>query len=297
MSYSWRMKIFIMMLVSIPLYAQLDITHSNAVSRVVKRYKRACTVLEVGGSELACTTIVLQPGAVSLEDKTVLAPKVLTLGFLNTLAQCEHLDVVFVHDLTGMVKAPLASLVGTLTYLGEHVFIVAKTKALEQVLQQSSIIKQVIKRAEERPGLFYSYRPKRYLSYSRFTQRHPSQTMYKIESTFKKKQFIKEDSYPLPWVHGINLVTFIMLNGVSPSRATIKQQFLSFKKRYPNHNDLVLGNVIVQGHMLIPIDCTDSRRRAPSERCINVAVNAFNKPWEDDPREWLNVYYRRLIKS
>ena len=286
-----------MVLVSMPLYAQLDTAHLNAVSRVLKRYKRACTVLEVGGCELACTSIVLMPGAVSLPNKTVLAPKVLTLGHLNTLAQCEHLDVVLVHDLTGMVKAPLASLVGTLIHLGEQVFIVAKTKALEQMLQRSSTIKQLVKRTEKRPGLFYSYRPKRYLFYSRFTQKHPSQTMYTIECTFKKKQFIKEGSYPLPWVHGINLVTFIMLNGISPSNEQIKQQFLSFKKRYPDHTDLVLGNIIVQGHTLIPIDCYDSRRKAPLERCINAAIIAFDKPRHENPREWLNEYYKMLVTS
>ena len=301
------MKIHIIVLLTVPICAHLDPAHLSAVSKVIKRYKRLITVLEIGKSceyipQLAEKEIIgialivgdtCSGGTCLPKNTTVLAPQELTLGQLTMFAQCEHIDVVIVHDSTLLIKGPLASLVGTLINLGEHIFIEAETSTLEEVLLQSALMNKVV---EEGTPLFYSYKPKKYLTYTRFTQKRPSQTQYKVESTYKTKQFIKEEANPLPWVHGINLVTFVMLNGIFPTNDRIKQQFLSFRTTHPQHTDLVLGNIIVQGDNLIPIDLTDARRRAPLSWCITAAVRAFDKSRED-PRKWINEYYKMLFKS
>ena len=232
----------------------------------------------------------------SLKTMTLLAPRKLGLEQLSQLAQCEHIDLVIVHESTTLIEGSLDSLVGTLINLGEHVFVVAETRELEEVFCKSSMMKRVVTGEESIP-LFYSYKPKKYLTYTRFTQRDPSQRQYKIKSTCTTKQFIKEGGAPFSWVHGINLVTFIMLNGVCHSNERIKKKFLSFKTRYSQHTDLVVGNIIVQDDNLIPIDITDARRRAPLKGCIAAAVLSFDKPRSEDPRKWLNEYYQELNKT
>ncbi len=156
------MKILLIVLLTVPVCAHLDLAHLNAVSRVVKRYKRPITVLEIGksceyipqltGKEIA--RIALMVGDICLGDTytclpkntTVLAPQELTLGQLTMFAQCEHIDLVIVRDSTLLIQGPLASLVGTLINLGEYVFIEAETSALEEVLQQSAMMNQVVTR-------------------------------------------------------------------------------------------------------------------------------------------------------
>jgi hypothetical protein len=78
-------------------------------------------------------------------------------------------------------------------------------------------------------------------------------TWYTIESTYTTKKFRKKEPFEeRTWIHGINLLTFKMLNGVYPDTTTIKKMVLNnFDQK---HNDLMLWNMIIQGDTLKLID-------------------------------------------
>ena len=299
-----KMVLSILLSISMLLSAAPDPAYVTAVTKVLHKYQRPVTILQLGAAEdmvqarkddvNILLTVCAQVGVPSV---TVLAPPVLTIGQLDKLAQCEHIDIVIVHDISA-IKAPLTQIVGTVINLGEHMFICADY-TLEKVLKKSSSLHQVVPATKERAALYYSYRQKRYLSYARFTQRHPSQRGYEVHSTYTDKSFIKEGGSATPWVHGINLVTFVMLNGVSPTDEEIKRQFLLCKKKYPDHTDLVLGNIIVQGTKLIAIDGSDARRSASLDGCINAAVTMFDKAKlrQEDPKKWLDEYTKLVYRS
>lgn len=279
--------------------------YSEALHKILVRYKRPITVLEIGSAEHVAelvqrnsvTAVTLIPGDSLIEIPssllTVLAPQQLTIGQLQKLAQCEHIDVVLVRDLTSVIQVPIATLVGTLINLGEHVFIEATNRFLKKALVNSTACAQVTE------SLFYSYRAKNSLAYTRFTAKNPSFVHYEVQSSYQDKQLIKEEGRKgVPWVPGINLVTFIMLNGVCPTDEHIKKQLRSFEKRYPHHNDLVIGNIIVQGTTLIPIDFSDARRNASLKECITAAIQAFDTPGRhEDPQKWFYGYTKRLLRN
>ncbi len=294
-----------------------DAGHIDAIYQVLNNYKREATILEIGKGASEYTlelpdnhtriALLVQGGAPQLINKikkrqihsiTVLAPDTLTVKALEILGRCEHFDVVIVHDISSIVQDTSPCLINALIKLGEYVFMRADSQSLEEALRDTDHIRQVVQRTDDTAPLFLSHCPKPGIDLSQYRKARkypPSEKgfRYKLESTFSHKYFLKDRDNPLPWIHGINLVTFVMLQGVYPTDESIKKWFLSFEETYPYHNDLVLGNVIVRGDKLDPIDFEDLRRYANLSNCIHAAVQAFNKNdrHNTDPNEWIADYY------
>lgn len=117
---------------------------------------------------------------------------------------------------------------------------------------------------------------------------------YRVISNFKEKFFDKDAlDKPLRWVDGINLITFALLKGVYPTDKMIRQQIIKAEKTHSQHNDLVLGNFILQGDRLIPIDVNDKRRDANLNKCIKAALRAFKEgnTRHKNPQQWIRAYY------
>ncbi len=261
---------------------------------LLAQYTRPITILELGSScrylhdlyrsRNAHIALVSNP-LTSDYPITVCRPSKLTIAHLDRLAQCEHIDIALIHEMP--VAVPYAQWVGTISNVAEQVIIETYDPELMHVLQQSRHFKPL------GVGLYHSHRPKTFLTYSRFTQRYPSMTQYEVLSTFTGKWLIKQEGAPVPWIPGINMVTFIMLGGMNPSDEGIIQQLRSLITTYPRHNDLILGNIVVQGTTLVPIDMNDHRRSASAKKCIKEAIHAFKKP-RDAPEAWLQDYYKSL---
>lgn len=99
---------------------------------------------------------------------------------------------------------------------------------------------------------------------------------YLIHSTFETKKFIhhlRKDN-PSDWVPGINLATFVALNGVYPSTELIRHHILAMRNY--KHNDLWIANIVIQGNDLVLIDCQDSRRNANFKKYFKKLVNQFS---------------------
>ncbi len=276
-----------------------DLATHPRIAQVVAPYKRSVTILHIGTAQQMVVPrpgdvhiLLSTDGPVQLSGVTVLAPPQLTIADLSKLAQCEHIDIVIVYD-SSFIQAPPAQKVGVIMQLGQQVLLFAD-KTLERVVRKSSM--RFISEATEKYPALYEYSSyKTMLTYARFTQRYPSQSSYLIQSTFTDKYLIKGESQT-KWIHGINMVTFVMLHGVYPTTKQIKQQLRSLATRYPEHTDLVLGNMILQGTTLIPIDGTDGKRASSPRKCIQAALRAFNRP-RSNPSEWLEWYTRAVYKD
>ena len=59
---------------------------------------------------------------------------------------------------------------------------------------------------------------------------------------------------------------------------------------------MVLGNIIMQGERLIPIDCYDERRDADFTKCIACALAAFKEGniRHTNPEKWIREYYESV---
>lgn len=290
----------------------------DAIGTVLKKFKRRITVLEIGRGKAdytcaiaqlyntACIALLIDSGSQELIERihatkasniTVLAPARLSYESLFTLGRCEHFDVVIVHDIGEAINAPLGKLVDAFIKLGDYVFIESSQGPLRNELQKKKI---PLLHTQEQTGLYLSYKPKTSLDIARFTQKHRPlnpHPKYHIKSNLQRKYFQKKDAaHPVKWVDGINLVTFALLSGVYPEDYQIRRQLITMKKTHPDHNDLVLGNIIVQGQKLIPIDCNDARRDADMDRCLTAALGAFKEGNDrhKNPEKWIHDYYDRV---
>lgn len=279
----------------------------DPVIQLMQTFKRRITVLEIGRTALPYTlsgrSNEIFVGIVTDSDPTdlirkvasenrhtvsILHPASLSHNDIETLGRCEHFDLVIVHALPS-VSFQSSRMVEALIALGDYVFI---PKEYPYVLEC-----QKLHIPEVSQHYFLSHKPKRQLKLARFTQRHERGTKgaYTIKSSLTEKFFVK-DGKSVRWVEGINLVTFTMLKGVYPGDPLIRKQLLELVKAYPGHNDFVLGNIIVQGDRLIPIDVYDKRRNADIQHCLKRALKAFYpcNTRLKNPEKWIRNYYNTL---
>jgi len=291
--------------------------HMQAITAILSKYQREYTLLELGKEScLYIPSLPFQPQMIGLAliaqanaDKeirtlcppyhssvSIMTPPNLTIHMIDLLSRCEHFDVVIVHDLSSYLKVPYRQLLSVILSLGDHVFICAESKEFDEFLKQSRQLALVSE------GLYVSHVPKKGLDLARYTQvkDRASQPRYDVQSTYTHKYFYKPGlEKPLPWIHGINLVTFCMLHGIYPDDMTIRNQLRSMRVHCEDHNDLVLGNFILQGTRLFPIDTKDTRRYADPYKLLDIAVHVFNRGNTrlQNPQTWIDAYYRSLLED
>lgn len=229
-----------------------------------------------------------------LSNVTVLNPRYAQYDVFFNLSRCEHFDIVIVHDIFDLIQSKKEQLIDVFIKLGDYVFFQTGHKEIEGILRKKRIVQVAV---AEQSSLFLSHKPKVSLDIARYTQKdrpvrtHPK---YHITSTFTEKLFYKKElEQPTKWVEGINLITFGMLKGIYPDDGAIRRELVGLKKTHADHNDLVLGNIIVQGERLVPIDFHDERRDADCKQCIAAAIHAFKDGniRHSNPEKWIREYY------
>lgn len=282
------------------------------VKKLLRQYTREVTILEIGYKkcpyldsfmELPGQTIGLYIGGIpqkvlktALQTRPsrllLLSPVSNTYDLLFSLGCCEHFDIVIVHDLR-LDESAYKPCITAFLRLGDHLFVEAASTEQARICSSFGMTAQG---TSQGLCLFYKHKQKTTLEKARFTQPSPSKIPYHIESSFSTKMFSKGPFFQaIPWIHGINMVTFIMLSGIYPSDSMIKKQLVTFEKLYSNHNDLVLGNMIIRGNTLVPIDFEDERRSGKASKCINAALSAFNRGNRlKNPQKWINDYYKSV---
>ena len=302
------------------LFAELVPSHADEVMKTIHKYRRDYTVLEIGkgsckyltelplSSHVVGAAVLLAGDADAVLEKigntrpqsiSLMAPPKFTLTMLDTLGRCEHFDIVIVHDISSCVQAPLSSLIAALTRLGDALFIEAENPAFEKLLNKSTRIKKLVDRTTEYPALFALHTKKKGLDLARYTQQKSRSTKprYEVTSSYIYKEFNKKGlDYPLKWIHGINLVTFVMFYGVYPTDIHIRKEIRRLRKIYSTHNDFVIGNLILRGKRLFPIDIGDTRRSADFTECVALALRYFKEGNSrlKNPQAWIDRYYNDI---
>lgn len=281
------------------------------------QYQRPVTVLEIGvkrvyyapaiAQRYDCTCVALvtdEPWAYmlstiayesGLENLAIANPPEITDAMLERLGRCEHFDLVIVHDFEFLGSKSGSNVLQLLCGLGDYLFIDLPTDLLRLGLQVPSTKRVLLEESDATFCLFEIH--KKALTMTRWTNTNPETLKkYLITSTFTEKSLYKQvTNTTTPWLNGINLITFIMLRGVFPTDEMIRADLKALKNI--KHNDLVIGNLLVQGSHLIPIDFGDKRRGVDSSRCIQAAqkIFRFNRRFKD-PQGALSRYMNYLAK-
>lgn len=313
---------FCVLLYSVTLATGLQSSHSSILDSYIDRYSRSVTILEVGidsigyGLELAkkhdCTMVELLLGKLSHKfnynrereypNLIVLNPRTLLLEQLYTLSRCEHFDIVIVRDIPRRLKhnhelnSNLHKTLELLLKLGDATFFELPVNHELHAFIQAKNGKLIARSSSE---LYFFDTPKKGLDIPRWSQRQLpplEKPRYPIVSNFCEKLYIK-DNQRINWLKGINLLTFVMLRGICPCDATISRNIYNF--RSSNHNDLIIGNIVIQGSLLIAIDINDPRWDAHLETCIKAAMNVFKgDKWRlKDPEQCFQAYREFLSQE
>lgn len=293
--------------------------NTQLIESLIKKYNRPITVLEIGQDSIdylfpiaskyniAGVGILLgdpRNAITQIYNKkykniVVLNPKKFDYNSIGMLSRCEYFDVVIIHDIYPLIKKEKKNSIDELLSLGNYTFIELPATHIFWLGKDKD--KQLIaRRAYENTAFsLYNY-DKPGLDIPRWTRRKIPVSIsprYPIISNFNEKYFTKEQvSDPIPWLPGINLKTFVMLRGLYPDDKIIRDQLLVMESTLPYHNDLIIGNIIIQGDKIIPIDFNDKRRSANMHKCLIRAIELFNSDNSrlKDPEKRMEKYSKKI---
>jgi hypothetical protein len=291
-------------------------TYYKEVKALLNKYKRPITVLEIGSSSCCytlpiatdqkyhaqcialfegdATSLVQKAQEQKLKNVVILNPRGLPSKHFRTLGRCEHFDVVLVHGMEPRLQKDFSRTINLFSNLGDFLFI-----EIPKDIKHSTLAPHFKPVAStETHQLYLGHKPKISLDIGRFTQASipPRKPRYRIKSTFEDK-WLHKKHFKSSWIPGINLITFVMLCGIYPNDSTIRSQFGRMKHSIASHNDLVLGNTIIQGTTLVPIDLKDRRGKHTNMYiCLNAAIRIFKDTSRlSNPQAWVDHYYK-IIK-
>jgi len=259
----------------------------GVITELCRRYTRDITVLEIGAASGAYlfTLANKYPGSYILMDRhlqyqddklaeltyknvVLLHPTAIDCPLLSNLGKCEHFDIVIIRDFEHWAASHVAASLDAALTLGDHIFIELPARLVPTVQAVRSCEAESI--APEK-SLCYFAMHKTYITKARWTSHEENISNYGIVSNFSEKRMDKQSTNTTSkWIPGINLLTFLVLKGVYPTDKMMRKQLKSFK--HINHNDLVLGNIVVQGSKIKPIDFKDKRRNVDPAICVKAAL-------------------------
>lgn len=293
------------------------------IDELLKKFKRPVTLLEIGKNSIkytpklalknniVCAVILIGNNVEqsireieinNFKNVIILNPVNIVWEDIEILGRCEHFDVVIIHDALSLFADQQDAIREFLT-LGDNIFFETSWYDFSRLIQFVGK-KLTIINYDNGKNLSLYRDKKEGLELARFTQGNQQKRLasseYKIQSDFENKFFLKKNNEKsLEWIPGINLLTFVMLGGIYPSDKIIRFQLKSMFQKIPYHNDLIVGNMIIQGHKIIPIDFADSRRNANMKQCIDRALWLFNgdKKRLKNPKAKLDEYNLKKIKK
>lgn len=195
---------------------------------------------------------------------------------LLRLGSCEHFDVVLALNIIHWSLADWRSTADAIIGLGDTIIVetppAEETTAiggtyLEAIngycLEQGAEIIDRFPRNHTKPDLlsyFYLIQHKKKGIDIPVWFAHEVHTKYQIKSTFKEKQLKKtvkqgkeKEQFESVWVPGINLMTFIALNGVYPEKDTLMNALQTLDRDGTVHKVPGIENLLIQGDIVVPV--------------------------------------------
>ena len=288
---------------------------AQIVNEFLQHYARHVTIVEFPGDKQPLCMIlpqssrwwyVIVPGSegrscvhairtAHISHVAVMNPLVITAAMLDTLGRCESPDCVIVQQ-SSLCNEQMAR---QLMQLGDYCIFIGNPTMMQSLkLPESQCV--ICESAHDGRTVMLYKTGKRGLDIARWAcraQPRTGGTKYCVESSFKRKELIKRGGR-YPWLPGINLMSFVALRGIYPTHERISSQIKLMKQI--DHNDLVIGNMLVQGTAIVPIDFNDERRNGKRRRCIKAALALFKKHHRlllSNPEEALATYHSLIIKG
>ena len=292
---------------------QVTASLHETLENLFKSYQRPYTVLEICGAKPIVSfdflknkdaTFVIMPksghsGILSMIEKqkytniVLLHPTNIDHALIERFGRCEYLDVTIAHDLPE-IKSFSEPCIKALLSLGNFLCIQADKAVIEKLSVYPGITVYAYNSNAEKPYCIL-YTEKHGLDIARWNQKSKptlKEPRYKVESDFTKKQMVKPTA-TTEYIQGINLLTCIMLQGLYPTDAIIRENIAPLASL--KHEDLVVGNFVVQGKKLVPIDFNDARRRGNAQRCVKAALYLFKHDRRfKDVRKALSAYEKKV---
>lgn len=266
------------------------IPYYDEIKRFLSQYQRPITVLELGpysadvslqiARDFNATCVMLtddrQRAIFSAcerqqAENVILLKRKITLGELNRLGECEHFDVVLLMNgfepiLKDEDRLEWEKGLARAVNLADHCIMILRYGFHNEnpIAQARMFLKGEIRslRDDGYTILALHSKPKKNIyrtQWKKIKKHH--RAVYIVASTFAKKYLIKKKiGTNTPWIRGINLTTFKGLNGVYPTLPHVIETVKAYE--HLRHNDICMGNMVIQGNAVVPIDFNDPRRNA-----------------------------------
>jgi hypothetical protein len=221
-------------------------------------------------------------------ENIILLKRNLSINELESLGECEHIDVVIVPDISGRFEMLWKKAIDAILTIGDFVCIQAPCKsdplhsAMTAYLLEKGgkVIATPDKKLSKEIGELYLFTMnKKYIIKRRWNYAKQCNIgEYTIESNFTDKRLIKQKKKPAShsitsWNAGINLLTYKKLHGIYPTYDAIHAMLLPLGNI--KHNDLRIFNIILQGKKVVPIDCDEPERRNTAKHLLPMLLNHF----------------------
>ena len=259
------------------------------------QYRRPFTVLDVGAADgyfsvrltedfPDCTVVAVEPRlrigevlALNEAERVLWLHTSLRVEDVHTLADVEHFDVTLALSVIHWMKKPPAESIAALQRLGDHLILelpVEDTATGQEVVQAiatpegSSLLgygESHLDAEAQRP-IYLLSQEKTSLALSYWGAGYTPVVPVAIASDFTSKTFSKGKKVTYPWARGINLQTFLKLNGGHPDRKHIAQCVReAYSRGVPPHGDLAPWNTILQGDSVALIDAKPGGKRSAKD--------------------------------
>lgn len=290
--------------------------------RIAHDYDATCVMVEDGYNDTWKTgTQLLEICKLNTTlNNIILLQKRLTVEDLKRLGSCEHFDVVLALNIIHHFGDEWKAATDAILNLGDTIIIESpsgkdniaknnnKIAHLEDYLIKNNgqIILETTRHTDANAkGKMFVFNNNRTFITRKYWILKASEEYKKnfsIESNYQEKYFIKHQTQEkIPWINGINLLTFLMLNGVYPSIDLIKNNIEPLFNEQVK--DFTPWNFIIQGNNIFIIDqknnpVTDINLDSHTSRDFTLqALSCFKEKPTCNFTPWFKEHWPLFLKS
>lgn len=254
----------------------IQLSASHVYEQAISEYNRQLAILDLCNTSINAAEIGLSNKHVVVtfcsnkqkietllgrekKETLILFDQDISRNVIEALARCEHFDIIVIDELSYIQISQSTINKENLLLLGD-IIIIRRFEQQENL--HDYIIKGTSRKMLATRHIFYPH-----------GQRGKTHT---VVSTHDTKILIKtsqDKTFTVPWLAGINLLTFVAFNGIYPSQTQLNSE-IDLLEKIP-HPDWSPANMLLTGKKLIFIDRIDNwNGRYPSPRIFKQWVQA-----------------------
>jgi len=296
-------------------------------SNILDLYKRPITLLDIHAKdgyfsfniaqEYDSTCVMMENDCIHINHllqkyyhqndtkNIILLKKEISIEDLERLASCEYFDVALIFNGVDHFGNEWKRTIDTLLNLGNNIIIGISDFSFN-TNQQKAYLKQCGCRMWQEDihlydtktsSLFWCMRQNKSLDRHHWLGKKGYSGDYLITSNFNEKTIYKyKENKTYPWIRGINLLTFKMLEGILPDKNVIKITVENMEGIL--HEDLMLWNMIIQGTNITPIDFfMKSGNAFDTNACISFDLGMIDQDSSTGVTQWFKNHWPHFIEK